>query len=90
MTLRRLERYLALSTEVKALESLDESLVAMYPHLTATGRAALDNLWKERAGMQTVRSGDGLPLIRWGNALRMFIGAPILPEDDPASGGSVI
>jgi hypothetical protein len=86
MSLRRIERYLGLSIEVKALEALDDSLVALYPTLTTEGRSALENLWKERAGMQTIRSGDNLPLIRWGNALRMFIGAPLLAADDPAAG----
>jgi len=94
MSLREIERWLALSTEVTGLEALDESLVAVYPHLTAEGKTNLMQMWQRRAGMldrspladNAPMPKDNLPTVRWGNAMRALIGAPILPSDDPAAG----
>ena len=72
LTLRRLIRFVHYISELRARERLDESLVALFPHMNDSARWKLGQEWLEAAGLL----GDvpGLPRVPW-DQVRVLIGA---------------
>ena len=74
MTVRKLFRYQALIQEVRALETLTDSLVTSFPHLKPEAQKEVRNQWLRTAGLLNTL-GDGVPRVKWDD-VRRFIGAP--------------